>query len=243
MGRLIAVTGFGGKTTAAVNLSWLLSDNDLTCLFDTDLSCGSIGYFFGTEIPPEKSFSKISHSGDVDLAAAVFPVPDRDNLFLLSAHSETTYFDHLGKDSQLNDEHIKELITELKNKFDYTVVDCEAAPNNPYKLWALVYANVVVNLIHPNVQGLVRAKASKPFIDKFPTAINVLYANENNISLHRAEEMYGASFDVNVPYDPAVKQAANEGVPAVGGKKAKSDYAKAMKELLKLIRGGITGGD
>lgn len=243
MGRLIAVTGFGGKSTVAANLSWLLAGDCLTCLFDTDLSCGSIGSFFGKEIPPEKSFSKISNSGDVDIAGAVFQISSRENLFILSAHSSVTYFDHLGKDSQLSDEHIKELITELKNKFEYVVVDCEISPNNPYKLWSLVYADKVINLVHPDVYGLIRAKAMRPLIDKLPKVINVLYANENAISYNRIEELYGGGFDITLPYDVAVKQSLYEGIPIVSGKRTKNDYAKNFKELLKLVRGGITNGD
>ncbi len=243
MGRLIAITGFGGKSTVAANLSWLLSDNSLTCLFDTDLSCGSIGSFFGAEIPPEKSFTKISNAKDIDLPGAVFPVPGRNNLFLLSAHSETTYFDHLGNDSILSDDHIKELITELKNQFEYVVVDCEVSPNNPYKLWAIVYADKVINLVHPDVVGLIRAKAMKPFIDKCAKVINVLYANENAVSFSNVEAIFGDRFDVTLPFDAAVKQSVNTGVPFMSGKRSKSDYAKNMIELLKLVRGGITSGD
>lgn len=243
MGKLIAVTGFGGKTTVAANLAWLLGEENLTCLWDTDLSCGSIGILFGTDITAEKSFTKISNAIDIDLAAAVTEVKGRNNLFLLSAHSQTTYFDNLGKDGQLSDERIKELIGELKNKFEYIVVDCDRSTSNSYKLWAMVHADKIINLIKPDICGLVRAKAAKPFIDKFHKVINVLYANENAVSYGYVEDFYGSGFDITLPYDTAVKQSTNEGFPIASTGKCKTDYCKNLKELLKLVRGGITGGN
>jgi MinD-like ATPase involved in chromosome partitioning or flagellar assembly len=243
MGRLIAVCGKGGKSTIATNLAYAISDKNITLLFDTKVSCSNIGYMLNTPISNEYNFNKllISTKSNIDIREGIVGHKDRSNLFLMSVADSTNWLDLTGRNGVIAPDKIKEIIFELKNKFDYIVVDCEHHPSNLFSLYALMYADKIINVFSPDVFGSAEINSFSPFLSKFDKSkiINVANADRNLIWISKFKKLSGVEIDVFLPYEFQVQKCSNQGVPIMATT-IKSSYIKEFKDLIKRTVGGDT---
>lgn len=238
LGRLIAICGKGGKSTIAVNLAYMVSDKNVTLIFDTKVSCSNIGYMLNTRIADENNFNKIilSVKSNIDIKDGIVQHKDRSNLFLLSVAEDTNWLDLTGRNGVISPDKIKEIIFELKNRFDYIVVDCEHHPSNLFSLYSMMYADKIVNVFSPDVFGIAETKSFLPFLCKFDKSriVNVANSDRNFIGLSKFENLSGTKIDICLPYEFRVQKCSNQGVPIMATT-IKCGYTKSFKELMKLI--------
>jgi MinD-like ATPase involved in chromosome partitioning or flagellar assembly len=243
MGRLIAVCGKGGKSTIATNLAYAISDKNVTLIFDTKFSCSNVGYMLSTPITNEYNLNKIilSTKSGIDIKDGITQHKNRNNLFILSVSDTTNWLDLTGRNSIVAPDKIKEVIFELKNRFDYIVVDCEYHPGNLFSLYSIMYADKIINVFSPDVFGIAEINSFSPFLRKFDNSkiINVANADRNFIGLSKFENLSGLKIDISLSYEFKVQKCSNQGVPIMATT-IRSSYVNNFKELIKMAIGGDT---
>lgn len=242
MGKIITVYGQhgSGKTTVAVNLAYMLAERYVVGIINTQYTYPSIQHFFGLNIPQEKSFHSIylSPNRTRDLPQQFVQHSSRKNLFLLSVPDGTTYLTFADKNSMPDKETAIDMLLDAQEKFDYLIVDSDNDLDNVLSDFALVYADKVVYLIKPDIQGFAYSKAHSELLDDLKVSQNkriyVANMDKNYLGLDKFEQLLSCKIDISLPYDGQIEVAANEGFPAMEigtGKRAKGEFLKLYREV------------
>ena len=126
MGKLIVVTsgkGGVGKSTVSTGLAAALcSMNKSVLLVDADEGLRCLDLLLSISDKLVFDMGDIL-SGNVDIDKAINKVDGEDSLYLLAAPSAPL---------SINSESFGKLMLELRNKYDYVIVDCPAGIDNKY---------------------------------------------------------------------------------------------------------------
>jgi septum site-determining protein MinD len=130
MGEAIVITsgkGGVGKTTTSANIGTALAlSGKKVCLVDTDIGLRNLDVIMGLENRIIYDIVDVV-SGQCRLEQALIKDKRFEHLYLLPA-SQT-------KDkSALSPEEVRKIIDELKQKFDYVVIDCPAGIEQGFKI-------------------------------------------------------------------------------------------------------------
>lgn len=133
MGKSIVITsgkGGVGKTTTTANIGTGLAQiGRKVCLVDADIGLRNLDVVMGLENRIVYDLIDVVE-GHCRVRSALIKDKRFDNLFLLPAAQTRE------KDA-VNPEQMEKLITELKQEFDYVLVDCPAGIEQGFKMLSL----------------------------------------------------------------------------------------------------------
>ncbi len=223
MGKIITVCGGGGygKTTIAANLASVLSQKYLVGLLSTNTMYGGIQHLFGVEIEHSRGLSEMLHTKG-DISNSFVPCGNNKNLCLLSLANSYDCLMLAGKEYDVETNDIKEILSELKNMFQYIVIDCEPELCHPLSVYSLIYADSVLNIIKPTVQGMAFYNSYRALLAALnindEKMVHIMNNDKGYIGAKNIEKTAGIKISMQIPYCKSVEEAENNGEPACSGK-------------------------
>ena len=236
MGVVIAViSGKGGvgKTTATANVGLGIAlNNKKTIVVDFDIGQRNLDMILGLENRVVFDLVQVM-DGDANIKQALIKSKMSDNLHFLAA-SQT-------KDkSTLNSEKVKALVDNLRDTYDYVILDSPAGIESGFE-HTIEFADSAIIVVNPEVSsirdadraiGILDAKSQKVKdggeVDKY------LIVNRISAEMVQSGEMLRTDdiLDIlnikllgKVPEDKGVVDASNQGRPVVLNKKSMAGEA------------------
>ncbi|MFC4737437.1 septum site-determining protein MinD [Bacillus daqingensis] len=230
MGEAIVVTsgkGGVGKTTTTANIGTALALNGFSvCLVDTDIGLRNLDVVMGLENRIIYDLVDVAE-GNCRLQQALIKDKRFESLYLLPA-AQTKDKDAVAP------EQIKELVTELKEQFDYILIDCPAGIEQGYKN-AVAGADKAIVVTTPEISSVRDADRIIGLLEK-ETHVETPRLVVNRIRSHMMKS--GESMDVDeivsilavdllgiVADDDHVIKSSNSGEPAALSPKSRASIA------------------
>jgi pilus assembly protein CpaE len=238
LGRLVAISGTRGgvgSTTLATSVAWLIANERRrrVVLVDLDLQFGTVALSLDLE-PSHGLREALENPSRIDgLFMDRVLVQHSERLFVLSAEEspdETLLLDYSA---------VELLMTELRNKFHYVVVDLPRTPN-PSTQQIIQTATDLVLVTDLSLAGMrdtMRITGTLPTINASCNTTLVV----NRAGEHKQGEMPRAEFekgvgrklDLVLPFDAkTVAAATNFGQPVAAGKSAVANGLRAITDRL-----------
>lgn len=228
MGEVIVITsgkGGVGKTTSAANIGCALAkEGKKVMLLDADVGLRNLDIIMGHESSVVYDFSDVLDE-KCRLRQAVIKDKRFDGLYFLAA-SQT-------KDkSDIDIDKMKKLTDELKEDFDYVIIDCAAGIEHGFQMAvegadrAIVVATPEITSVRDADRILARLEAldkkSDILINRIrPSAIR----KGKSLRIDEIIELLAANLIGIVPDDDNIIAAANKGEPAVLNKSSRAGQA------------------
>jgi len=241
MGKVYVVTsgkGGVGKTTTTANLGVGLAKNgNSVVLMDADIGLRNLDVILGLENRIVYNSMDVME-GTCKLKQALIRDKRYDQLFLLPASQTNDKMD-------VSEEMMEKLVSELKEKFDYVLIDCPAGIEQGFKN-AIVGADEALIITTPEISSIrdadrvigLLAASEMEDIKLIINRVKMKLVNEGNM-LHMDDIVDILGLDVVgiVPDDEEIVISTNKGEPVTV--KAVAQSGKAYMN----IAGRITGQD
>ena len=238
LGRLVAVSGTRGgvgTTTLATSIAWLIAHERRrrVVLVDLDLQFGTVALSLDLE-PSHGLREALENPSRIDgLFMDRVLVQHSERLFVLSAEEspdETLLLDYGA---------VELLMTELRNKFHYVIVDLPRTPNPSTQQIAQSATDLllVTDLSLAGMRDTMRITGTMPTINASCNAMLIV----NRAGEHKQGEMPRAEFekgvgrklDLVLPFDAkTVAAATNFGQPVAAAKGAVANGLRAITDRL-----------
>ncbi|NJE27018.1 septum site-determining protein MinD [Thermococcus sp. MV5] len=214
MGRIIAVAsgkGGTGKTTMIANLSMALGLlGKKVCAVDADLTMANLTLHFGLE-----DTTKTIHDvlmGEIDIKQAIHTTR-YEFVYLIPGAFD---WEHVAK---ADPRDLPEVIPQLKDEFDYVLLDCPAGLQMD-AMSAMLSGEEVLLITNPEIAsisdtmkvGIILKKAGKKVLGFI---FNRYEPHKNGISPEIAEEIMEFPLLGIIPEDPKVREATLSGMPVL----------------------------
>lgn len=238
MGKIITICGGhgSGKSTVAVNLAHLLSEKNLVGILSTNMVCGSIQYLCGTVIDDCHGIYEMALSR-LDVSKAFTPCANNKNMFLMSLANSHDCLMLADEENAINGETAKDILSELKNMFQYLIIDCEPEINNPLSVYGIIYADKIINIIKPTVTGTAFHNCYRTLFSalEIPDKRIVHIANndKNYVGIKNVERTAEVKFFLAIPHYKNVEEAENKGRLAC---MTKNGFYYDLKKLCGLVK-------
>lgn len=229
MGEVIVVTsgkGGVGKTTTTANIGTGLSMlNKKVVLIDTDIGLRNLDVVLGLE-------NRIVYNlvdaieGKCKLKQAMIKDKDNENLYLIAAAQQRDK-------SSVTPEQMKKLTEELKQEYDYIIVDCPAGIEQGFQN-AIAGADKAIVVTTPEVSAVRDADRIIGLLEANEMKETKLVVNRLRPDMVKRGDMMSADDVVDllavdllgiVPDDENVVIATNRGEPLVGDTKSLAGQA------------------
>ena len=244
LGKLIAVIGARGgvgATTVATSCAWLMANERKrrVALIDLDLQFGTVALALDLE-PSHGLREALENPNRIDsLFMDRVMVQHSDKLFVLSAEEapdEGLLLDYAA---------LELLITELRTKFHFVVVDLPRTPStcSHYVLQTATELVLVTDLSLAGMRDTMRLAGLMPGTNA-SCHVSVV---ANRVGEHKQGEMPRAEFEKGIgrkvefllPFDPrTVAAATNFGQPVAAGK---GPVARGLRDIAERIGGPAAG--
>lgn len=237
MGEVIVVTsgkGGVGKTTTTANIGAGLSGFDKkVVVIDTDLGLRNLDVVMGLENQIVYNLVDVIE-GTCRLKQALIRDRRYENLYLLpSAQTRDK--------SAVSPEQMKKLVSELKEEFDYILLDCPAGIEQGFQN-AIAGADRALVVTTPEVSSIRDADRIIGLLEKNHIRQNDLIINRIRMDMVRRGDMMSVE-DVReilsipligaIPDDEQVVIGTNQGEPVIGlNSKAGKAYINICKRLM-----------
>lgn len=239
MGKAIVVTsgkGGVGKTTTTANIgTGLALLGKKVCVVDADIGLRNLDVVMGLENRIVYNIVDVVE-GYCRVKQALIKDKRVDNLFLLPA-AQTRQKD------AVNPEQMRDLISELKNDFDYVIVDCPAGIEHGFQN-AIAGVEMALIVSTPEVSAVRDADRIVGILDSQGIYDMFLVINKIRPDMVRKGDMMDID-DMNdilalnligvVPDDEGIIVSTNKGEPAVLDKR--SPAGQAFRNISKRIEG------
>lgn len=239
MGEVIVITsgkGGVGKTTTTANLgSALAMAGKKVALIDTDIGLRNLDVVMGLENRIVYDLVDVIE-GKCKLRQALIKDKRFQELFLLPAAQTRDK-------NAINEEQMKNLINELKQDFDYILIDCPAGIEQGFKN-AIAGANRALVVTTAEISAIRDADRIIGLLESSDIKNPELIVNRLRTSMVRKGEMMDVDDIVDllsidligvVPDDENIITQTNKGEPVVSNKKAPS--GKAYLEISRRLLG------
>ena len=238
MGIVIAViSGKGGvgKTTATANLGLGIALNGKKCVMvDFDIGQRNLDMILGLENRVVYDMVQVM-DGEASVKQALIKSKVSENLFFLAA-SQT-------KDkSVLDSKKVQKLVTELKEDFDFVILDAPAGIESGYE-HTIEFADAAIIIVNPEVSSIRDADRAIGILDSKSFKVKngeevakYLIINRIVADMVQSGEMLNSEdileiLDIKllgkVPEDKGVIDASNQGKPVILDKKSIAGQAYA----------------
>jgi pilus assembly protein CpaE len=244
LGKLVAVTGTRGgvgATTVAASVAWLIAHERRrrVALVDLDLQFGTVALSLDLE-PSHGLREALENPNRIDgLFMDRVLIQHSERLFVLSAEEspdETLLLDYGA---------VELLMTELRNKFHYVIVDVPRSPNacTQQILQSATDLLLVTDLSLAGMRDTMRLTGMLPTTNASCNTVLVV----NRVGEHKQGEMPRAEFekgvsrklDLLLPFDArTVAAATNFGQPVAS---AKGPVAAGLREITARLCGPAAG--
>jgi pilus assembly protein CpaE len=238
LGRMVAITGTRGgvgSTTLATSIAWLIANERRrrVVLVDLDLQFGTVALSLDLE-PSHGLREALENPSRIDgLFMDRVLVQHSERLFVLSAEEspdEPLLLDYSAVDL---------LMTELRNKFHYVIVDLPRSPNACTQQIVQTATDLllVTDLSLAGMRDTMRITGILPTMNASCNTVLVV----NRAGEHKQGEMPRAEFekgvgrklDLVLPFDAkTVAAATNFGQPVAAGKGAVANGLRAITDRL-----------
>jgi pilus assembly protein CpaE len=238
LGRLVAISGTRGGvgcTTLATSIAWLIAHDRRrrVVLVDLDLQFGTVALSLDLE-PSHGLREALENPSRIDgLFMDRVLVQHSERLFVLSAEEspdETLLLDYGA---------VELLMTELRNKFHYVIVDLPRSPNPSTQQIVQTATDLllVTDLSLAGMRDTMRITGTLPTINASCNAMLIV----NRAGEHKQGEMPRAEFekgvgrklDLVLPFDArTVAAATNFGQPVAASKGAVANGLRAVTDRL-----------
>ena len=238
MGKIITICGGhgSGKSTVAVNLGYMLSDSSLAGILSTNMMYGIIQHLLGTVIDDCHGLYEMVMSND-DISKTLTPCESNKNLFLMSLSNTHDCLMLADEENGINADTAKQVLSELKDSFQYLIIDCEPEVNNPLSVYGIIYADLVINLIKPTVTGIAFWNSYKSLFSALDIPkdriIHVANNDKNYVGVKNIESTSEIKIFKTIPYYKNVEEYENKGKPAVSSKNGFYYDIKALADKVK----------
>jgi pilus assembly protein CpaE len=244
IGKLVAITGTRGgvgATMVATSLAWLIASERRrkVVLVDLDLQFGTVALSLDLE-PSHGLREALENPNRIDgLFMDRVLVQHSDRLFVLSAEESP------DESLLLDFSALEMLITELRNKFHYVLVDLPRTPN-PCSQQVLQNATDLVLVSDFSLAGMRDTMRIAGLLPTTNAACNALLI-ANRAGEHRQGEMPRAEFEKGVgrklnlvlPFDPRTVAAATNFGQAVAA--TKGPVANGLRQIMEHLCGPTAG--
>ncbi|HHT36538.1 MAG: septum site-determining protein MinD [Candidatus Wallacebacter cryptica] len=240
MGKAIVITsgkGGVGKTTTAANIGTGLAQiGRKVCLLDADIGLRNLDVVMGLENRIVYDLIDVVEGNCRDVRTALIKDKRFDNLFLLPAAQTRE------KDA-VNPEQMEKLVAELKQKFDYVLVDCPAGIEQGFKN-AVAGADMAIIVTTPEVSAVRDADRIIGLLEARKLYEPQLIVNRIRPDMIRRGDMMTTDDMIDilaikllgiVPDDESIIVSTNKGEPAVLDKKSMS--GQAFRNIVRRIEG------
>jgi len=238
LGIVIAViSGKGGvgKTTATANLGLGIALNGKKCVMvDFDIGQRNLDMILGLENRVVYDMVQVM-DGEASVKQALIKSKVSENLFFLAA-SQT-------KDkSVLDSKKVQKLVTELKEDFDFVILDAPAGIESGYE-HTIEFADAAIIIVNPEVSSIRDADRAIGILDSKSFKVKngeevakYLIINRIVADMVQSGEMLNSEdileiLDIKllgkVPEDKGVIDASNQGKPVILDKKSIAGQAYA----------------
>ncbi len=246
MGIVIAIiSGKGGvgKTTSTANIGLGLSMNNKRCVVvDFDIGQRNLDMILGLENRVVYDLIQVM-DGEVSLKQALIKSKMQDSLYFLAA-SQT-------KDKTvLDSSKIRLLVEELKDEFDYVILDAPAGIESGYE-HTIEFADTAIVVVNPEVSSIRDADRAIGILDSKSQQVKdggevkkYLIINRINPEMVKSGQMLSSEdiLDIlgipllgKIPEDQGVIDASNQGKPIILNKK--SEAGKAYNRIALRLSG------
>lgn len=240
MGEAIVITsgkGGVGKTTTSANIGTALAlQGKRVCLVDTDIGLRNLDVVMGLENRIIYDLIDLIEGRCKPHQAIVKDKRFDDLLYLLPAAQTSDK-------NAINPEQMKKLVDELKQDYDYVIIDCPAGIEQGYKN-AVAGADKAIVVTTPEISAvrdadrIIGLLETEEHIDPPKLIINRIRKNLVNagemldvdeITMHLSIDLLGIVAD-----DEAVIKASNKGEPVVldPNNKASISYRNIARRIL-----------
>ncbi len=239
MGKAIVITsgkGGVGKTTAAANIGTGLAQmGRKVCLVDADIGLRNLDVVMGLENRIVYDLVDVVE-GYCRVRQAMIKDKRLDTLYLLPAAQTRE------KDA-INPEQMLKLMTELKQDFDYVLVDCPAGIEQGFKN-AISGADMAIIVTTPEVSAVRDADRIVGLLEAQELFDPYLIINRLRPDMVRKGDMMNTDDMIDilaikllgvVPDDESIIVSTNRGEPAVLDKRSQS--GQAFRNIVRRIEG------
>ncbi len=229
MGEVIVITsgkGGVGKTTTTANVGTGLSFlNKKVVLLDTDIGLRNLDVVLGLENRIVYNLVDIIE-GNCKLKQALIKHKDNENLYLIAAAQQRDK-------SAITPDQMKKLTEELRQEFDYVIIDCPAGIEQGFKN-AIAGADRAIIVTTPEVSAVRDADRIIGLLEADEMKQTQLIVNRLRPDMVKRGDMMSAEDVVDVlrvdllgvvPDDEDVVVATNRGEPLVGNNKSMAGQA------------------
>jgi len=239
MGKSIVVTsgkGGVGKTTTVANIGTGLAQiGRRVCLVDADIGLRNLDVVMGLENRIVYDLIDVVE-GHCRIRSALIKDKRLDNLFLLPA-AQTREKDAVSP------EQMKTLVEELKNEFDYVLVDCPAGIEQGFRN-AVAGADTAIIVTTPEVSAVRDADRIVGLLEACELYEPQLIINRLRPDMVRKGDMMNTDDVIDilaikllgiVPDDESIIVSTNRGEPAVLDRKSMS--GQAFRNIVRRLEG------
>ena len=240
--KIIAVWGYKGKTTMAVNLAWslvLYKKDVLVTLLSTNLAFGDIQGFFGQAIHEQKGLQQAllgeSHARSLLWKAATEGIAK--DIYLMTLPNEV---DSLYVETPTLDQAEK-LIEELSSgdHTDYLIVDCSADLHNPLAGAALANADTIFCLHQPGWAAYQWYRGMRSVCEQLylsERTKHIIYAQDQSCEVGSYVKELGLEITEELPFVASARQYESKGLPICAEEsRHTARYRQTMKGLCALL--------
>jgi septum site-determining protein MinD len=223
--------GGTGKTVLAANIGTAIAvSGRKVVIVDADLAMADLGLYLGLEKSQITLHEVLAGEATVDQALYEGPAGCKIMPSGLS----------LSGFSRANPQRLRNVVDELKRKFEFVLIDCGPGLSKESTM-PLAVADEVIIVVNPDLASLADALRIKMMCDAVGTRIRGVVINRSGMSkAELAPREVGSMLDLNIlsdiPEDDEIRKSANLKVPLVMTKKD-SPAAAAQTRLAKQIAG------
>lgn len=239
MGKMISIWGKGGsgKSTFTSNLACCLAKKgNLVGVMGTNTTYGSIQHYFGMTVTEDKSLYNAiqTFTKEDEIIKNFIPHPMMKDLFIMSMANT----DDSLKIERISNDVGKNILFSTKDAFDYLIVDCTDANNDALALISLSYADFVIEVMRPTIQGIAYHIANEKLMEalKIKDKIKlVLNCDRNFLDPNTVSSKIEMKVTESLPYSINIERSENNGEPIfLSGKLIGADrkYIKAVQNIV-----------